>query len=112
MSSLLSTFETTKPGQILLADRAYDSDSLHLSLKGRGTWGCIRPMPNRIDVPAFSPWLYKQRNTVERFFKKIKYFRAIATRYDKHDNNFLASVQLASIRIGLQSYKSVTQSGR
>lgn len=69
-------------------------------------------MPNRIDVPAFSPWLYKQRNTVERFFKKIKYFRAIATRYDKHDNNFLASVQLASIRIGLQSYRSVTQSGR
>lgn len=69
-------------------------------------------MPNRIDVPAFSPWLYKQRNTVERFFNKIKYFRAIATRYDKHDNNFLASVQLASIRIGLQSCKSVTQSGR
>jgi hypothetical protein len=33
---------------------------------------------------------------IERFFNKIKHFRAIATRYDKLARNFLAAVQLVS----------------
>ncbi|KAB2693179.1 transposase, partial [Ochrobactrum sp. Kaboul] len=52
--------------------------------------------------------LYKQRNAVERFVNKLKHFRTIATRYDKRDDNFLASIQLASIRTWLRSYESVT----
>jgi transposase len=86
-------------GQILLADRAYDADELRLSLKQRGAWANIKPMPNRKNIPAFSPWLYRFRNLVERFFNKLKHFRAIDTRYDKRDDNFLASVKLASFRI-------------
>ncbi len=39
----------------------------------------------------------------------VIHFRAIATRNDKRDDNFLASVQLAAIRIWLQNYESVTQ---
>ena len=70
-------------GQILLADRAYDSDALRQSLAERGAWANIKPMPNRKNVPAFSPFLYRYRNLVERFFNKIKHFRAVATRYDK-----------------------------
>ena len=57
---------------------------------------------------AFSAFLYRQRNLVERFFNKLKHFRAVATRYDKRDDNFLASVQLASIRIWLRHYELVT----
>jgi transposase len=60
-------------------------------------------MPNRKRVPAFSPFLYRYRNLVERFFNKLKHCRAVATRYD----NFLASVQLASIRIWLRHNESV-----
>ncbi|KAB2721107.1 transposase [Brucella intermedia] len=48
-------------------------------------------MPNRVNIPAFSPWLYKQRNVVERFFNKLKHFSDIATRYDKCADNFLTS---------------------
>jgi transposase len=44
-------------GQILLADRAYDSDALRQNLAGRGAWANIKPMPRRIRVPAFSPFL-------------------------------------------------------
>ena len=43
--------------------------------------------------------LYCERNLVERFFNKLKHFRAIATRYDKLARNFLAGVQLASAMI-------------
>jgi len=39
---------------------------------------------------------------------KLNHFRAVATRYDKRDDNFLVSVQLASVRIWLRSYESVT----
>jgi len=39
---------------------------------------------------------------VERFFNKIKHCRRIATRYDKLAANYLAFVQLASIRLWLR----------
>ena len=93
---------------ILLADRAYDSDAMRDRLTARGAWACVKPMPNRKRIPAFSPFLYRYRNLVERFFNKLKHFRAIATRYDKRDDNFLASIQLAALRIWLRNYESVT----
>ena len=97
-------FGTVQTGDILLADRFYDSDTLHERLVARGAWGNIRAMPHRVNPPAFSGWLYRQRNAAERFFNKLKYFRAVAMRYD----NYLASVKLAPMRIWLRSNESVT----
>ena len=85
--------------QVLLADRAYDSDALRASLAERGIWANIKPMPRRVNIPAFSPFLYRYRNLVERFFNKIKHFRAVATRFEKHDANYLAVVKLVAARI-------------
>ena len=95
-------------GQILLADRAYDSDAMRADLSARGAWACVKPMPNRKNIPAFSTSLYCQRHKVECFFSKIKHFRAIATRYEKHAENYLALVKLAAIQIWLRNYESVT----
>ena len=95
-------------GQILLADRAYDSDAMRADLSARGAWACVKPMPNRKNIPAFSTSLYRQRHKVECFFSKIKHFRAIATRYEKHAENYLALVKLAAIQIWLRNYESVT----
>jgi len=89
-------------GQILLADRAYDSDALRKDLVASGAWANIKPMPGRKRVPAFSRFLYRYRNLVERFFNKLKHFRAIATRYEKHDANYLALIKLASSRIWMR----------
>ncbi len=94
-------------GQILLADRAYDSDALRQTLDRRGAWANIRPMPGRKNPPPFSPFLYRYRNLVERFFNKLKHFRAVATRYDKRPENYLASVKLASLRIWMRFNESV-----
>jgi transposase len=41
--------------------------------------------------------LYKQRNQVERLFRRIKRFRCIFTRYDKLDVIFLTFVYFALI---------------
>jgi transposase len=65
-------------------------------------------MPNRKNIPAFSPFLYRYRNLVERFFNKLKHFRAIATRYDKRADNFLAGIKLASFRIWCRYNESVS----
>ena len=90
------------PGQILLADRAYDSDALRQNLADRGAWANIKPISQRVNVPAFSPYLYRFRNLVERFFNKLKHYRAVATRFEKHDANYLALVKLAATRIWMR----------
>ena len=51
---------------------------------------------------CFSPYLYRARNLVERFFNKIKQCRRVATRYEKLAANYLAFIQLASIRLWLR----------
>ena len=96
------------PGHILLADRAYDSNALRDLLRRQGAWANVKPMSRRIDPPSFSPFLYRYRNLVERFFSKLKHYRAIATRYEKHAANYLAAVKLAASRIWLRAYESVT----
>ena len=107
-TSAADMLDTIRPGQILLADRAYDSDGLRNSLAERGAWANVKPMPRRVNVPAFSQFLYRYRNLVERFFNKIKHFRAVATRFEKHDANYLAVVKLAAIKIWMRYYESVT----
>jgi transposase len=93
-------------GQILLGDRAYDSDQLRKTLAERGAWANVKPMPNRKNIPAFSGFLYRYRNLVERFFNKLKHFRGVATRYDKRADNYLAGVKLASARIWMRFNES------
>jgi transposase len=95
-------------GQTLIADRAYDSDALRKTLSARGAFANIKPMARRITVPSFSPFLYRYRNLVERLFNKLKHFRAIATRYEKHAANYLALVKLAAARIWMRAYEPAT----
>ena len=110
--SAADMLDAVGPDQILLADRAYDSDGLRNTLAERGAWANVKPMPGRVNVPAFSQFLYRYRNLVERFFNKIKHFRAVATRYEKHDANYLALVKLAAIRVWMRflnaNYESVS----
>lgn len=67
-----------------------------------------RPNPIGNGSRASGKRLYRERNLIERFFSKLKHFRRVATRYDKHAENFLAMVQLASMRLWLHTYKSTS----
>jgi transposase len=71
----------------------------------RGARANIPPKRNRKDPICFSPYLYRDRNLVERFFNKIKQCRRVATRYDKLAANYLAFVKLACIRLWLRVYE-------
>jgi len=81
--------------EALIGDKAYDADLLLDTLARRDITAVIPPKANRKTPRACDFALYCERNLVERFFNKLKHFRAIATRYDKLARNFLAGVQIA-----------------
>jgi transposase len=60
-----------KPKTMVLADRGYDADWIRALAAGRGAWANIPPRCNRKEPICFSPYLYRARNLVERFFNKI-----------------------------------------
>ena len=93
---------------MVLADRGYDADWIRALVNEQGAWAIIPPKRNRRDPICFSPHLYRARNLIERFFNRIKHCRRIATRYDKLAANYLAFVQLASIRFWLRVYEFTT----
>jgi len=94
------------PQTMLLADRGYDADWIREIARQQGAWANIPPKRNRKDPICFSPYLYRARNQIERFFNKIKQCRRVATRYDKLAANYLAFVKLASILIWLRANES------
>jgi transposase len=100
-----------KPRSLVLADRAYDADAIRKLVNEQDAFANIPPKRNRKDPICFSPFLYKARNRIERFFNKMKHFRRIATRYDKLAANYLAALKLASVRLWLRAYESTTYVG-
>jgi transposase len=90
--------ETVDPAA-LLGDKAFDADAFIAALKRREITPVIPPKANRKEPRDCDFALYCERNLIERFFNKLKHFRAIATRYDKLARNFLAGVQLACAMI-------------
>jgi transposase len=52
--------------------------------------------------PVFDAGWYKKRNTVERCFSKLRQFRAVATRHDKRERIYQATIDVASISIWLR----------
>lgn len=90
----------------LLADKAYSHPSTRRELRRRRIKHTI---PERRDQiagrkakgsaggrpPAFDAEVYKQRNTMERGFGRLKQWRGVATRYDKYAVTFLGGVLLA-----------------
>lgn len=102
----------TRPNRVI-ADKAYSSRANRSYLRQRGIAATI---PEKDDQaanrrkrgskggrpPAFDAARYRQRNTAERCFNKLKQHRAVATRYDKRDYVYNGTIEVASIRIWLR----------
>ena len=87
---------------MLIADKAFDADKRVLDpLAAAGKGAVIPPKANRRVARDYDRDLYKARHLIENFFAKLKQFRAIATRYDKTDRNFLGAVHLVAAAIWL-----------
>ena len=84
------------PVELVVGDRAYDSDEIRESLLDADIIAAIPARSNRKDPPELEPGLYRERNRVERLVGKLKQFRRVATRYDKLAATFLSFVQLVA----------------
>jgi len=93
-------------GSIFLADKAYDSDAIRERIEAQGGFANIPAKSNRKKTFAFSAFLYRYRNLIERFFGKLKHARGLATRYDKRADNFLAAIKLFSTRLWINANES------
>lgn len=95
--------EDLAPGtRCLIGDTGYDADFVREHLLLRGVLPVIPPNPVRTEPASLDRDLYRLRNCVERLVNKLKQFRAVATRYDKTAESFLAFVHLAASRLWLR----------
>jgi transposase len=83
-------------------------DRIRELIQQQGAIPNIPPKSNRRWKPCFSKRLYRERNLIERFFSRLKHSRRVATRCDKLAANFLAMVQLASLRVWLRACESTS----
>ena len=86
----------------VLGDMGYDAGWVRQELLLRGALPVIPPNPVRKEPAPLDRELYRLRNRVERLVSRLKQFRAVATRYDKTAESFLAFVHLAASRLWLR----------
>lgn len=86
----------------LLMDRAHEDDKTRLTAWELRFKQVVPPKRNRVKPWKYDRELYKRRNEIERFFRRIKGFRAVCTRYDKLDRMFASFVWLACSCISLR----------
>lgn len=84
------------PFRNLLADRGYDADHLRKRLIERDAEAVIATTTSRKRHIPYDVVAYRQRNTVERLWARLKDYRRVATRYDKLAANYLAGVLIAA----------------
>lgn len=108
----------TRPGAVA-ADKAYSSKANRAYLRRRHITAVI---PEKTDQQAnrkkkgsaggrpvgFDADRYKQRNTVERCFQKVKTWRGLATRYDKAPESYEAGLHLRGSIMWLKLLTSTT----
>jgi transposase len=88
---------SVEPPRRLIADKAYDADSLRSWLKARSIRAVIpstatRTVPYPLNQPA-----YRRRNGIERLICRLKNWRRIATRYDRLARNYLAALAIVAV---------------
>jgi transposase len=88
--------------EYVVADAAYDSDSIRQQVRQAGGKSCIKPNPTRNVKKRYDRVRYRNRNLIERFFGRIKGFRRVATRYEKKAANYLGFVWLAAVLVSMQ----------
>lgn len=81
----------------VLADKAYDSNSIRTYIESMGSIPVIPGKKNRIEKIQYDKHIYKERHLVENFFQFIKRFRRIGTRYEKHAQNFAGMLIIGCI---------------
>jgi transposase len=82
-------------------DMAYEGDETRGLATLLGFTPVVPPNPQRLKPWKLNQVIYRERNHVERLFRRLKGFRRIFTRYDKLDVIFRSFVTFALIWLAL-----------
>lgn len=85
--------------EVVIADKGYDSTAVVEQIEKQGAEAVIPSRKNRKEPRAYDRERYRDRNLAERFWRRVKEDRRVATRYEKTARNFLGFVLLASIMV-------------
>ncbi len=88
--------EGSAPSRRLIADKAYDADHFRRWLGERRIKAVIPSTASRKAPYPLDRQAYRRRNVIERFFCRLKNWRRVATRYDRHAANYLAAIALVA----------------
>lgn len=88
-------------GDAVLADKAYDSNTLRETITSMGVEAVIPSNHSRKIIIPTTP-AYKDRNRIERCFNRMKHFGRFATRYDRRTIHFEGFVYLLAAMIWLR----------
>jgi len=100
--ALLGAVPAEAEVEAVIADKGYDSKAVVAQVEAKGAEAVIPTLKTRAVQRAIDRERYKDRNLAERFWRRAKEFRRVATRYEKTARNFLAFVHLAAIMVLLR----------
>ena len=86
-----------EPPKRLIADKAYDVDSLRTWLKARRIRAVIPSTATRTVPYPLDRVAYRRRNLIERLFCRLKNWRRLATRYDRLARSYMAALALVAV---------------
>ena len=86
----------------IVGDKGYSSRNIRTLLRRRGIRLTIPHKANEHHRGSFNRNVYRQRNRIERLINRLKQYRRIATRYEKHGDNYRAMWLIASTMLWLQ----------
>lgn len=78
-------------------DRAYENEATHQAALNSEFIPAVPPKRNRKEPWDYDKELYKRRNEIERYFRRLKRFHKVFTQYDKLDIVFLAVISLVVV---------------
>ena len=79
----------------IVADCGYTSHAFREHVWNLGARPAVPFKANEAPV-ACPPWIYNNRNRVERLWARLKEWRAVATRYEKTASSFLSVLCFAA----------------
>ena len=94
---LLRTVEAPEPDLALVMDRAYEGNETRQLVLDLGFIPVVPPKTDRLRPWEYDQAMYRQRNEIERLFRRLKGFRRIFSRFDKLDVMFSAFIYFALI---------------
>ena len=83
--------------KVVLGDKGFDDDKLRKWVRLHGGVANIPGRKNRLREVFYIKDVGRLRYVVENYFSRIKRFRRVGTRYDRHAETYIAFVCLASL---------------